>query len=63
MFEWLLLFIAFIAGYGLGKRNGWKNGFAEAEAMVPLRLRQESCELGKCVLCQAEPDDHPGLNC
>jgi hypothetical protein len=57
MFECLLLLISFIAGYGLGKRNGWKNGFAEAEAAVPLRLRQESYELGKCILCQTEPDE------
>jgi hypothetical protein len=57
MLEWIVLLIVFFAGYRLGKRQGWKTGFAEAEAMVPLRLREESYELGKCSLCSAEPDE------
>lgn len=56
MLEGLLWLLIFIAGYGLGRYHGWKNGFAAAEALLPLYWRQESYELGKCILCQAEPD-------
>lgn len=63
MLEWLLLLIIFGVGYYAGERNGWKHGFAEAEAMLPLRLRQESYELGQCILCQTKPDEQVRSDC
>lgn len=55
MVELLILCIVFAAGYGLGRRKGWESGFAEAEATIPLRLRQESYEYGHCIFCQEKP--------
>lgn len=57
MVELFILCIVFAAGYGLGSRTGRKNGFAEAEAIIPLRLRQESYEYGYCIFCQTKPDE------
>lgn len=51
----IALLLVFAAGYELGKRKGWKIGFTEAEALIPLRLRQESLESGVCSLCRSEP--------
>lgn len=41
----------FLLGYCMGKRQGWKSGYREAEVLMPLKLRQASLEAGKCVIC------------
>lgn len=43
--------VSFLLGYILGKRNGWQEGYREAEAIVPLDIRQQSLEKGKCIIC------------
>ncbi|QDR80614.1 hypothetical protein [Sporomusa termitida] len=48
----LSMLFAFLAGYILGKRRGWATGYLEAEAVVPLNLRQQSLEQGQCVICE-----------
>ena len=50
----IALLLVFAAGYELGKRKGWETGFLEAEALTPLRLRQESLESERCSLCRSE---------
>jgi len=42
---------AFLLGYILGKYHGWEKGYQEAAATLPLELRQQSLEEGKCVIC------------
>lgn len=42
---------AFLLGYCMGKQQGWKSGYREAEVLMPLKLRQDSLEAGKCVIC------------
>lgn len=42
---------AFLLGYIVGKHYGWEKGYIEAEAIVPLELRQQSLEKGKCLIC------------
>lgn len=56
MIELIVILAVFVIAYELGKRRGWQDGFAQAEALAPLRLRQESLERGRCCLCQASPD-------
>lgn len=46
------MLLAFLVGYIWGKRRGRAAGYLEAEAAVPLTLRQQSLEQGQCVLCQ-----------
>ncbi|HWR07346.1 hypothetical protein [Sporomusa sp.] len=48
----LSMLFAFLLGYIWGKRRGWETGYLEAEAVVPLNLRQQSLEQGKCVICE-----------
>lgn len=55
MFEYIILLAVFFIGYLVGRRDGWQNGFAQAEAVAPLRLRQQSMEHGQCILCKALP--------
>ena len=56
MLEIILALIVFFIAYKLGKRRGWQDGFAQAEALTPLRLRQESHEKGYCCLCHFSPE-------
>ncbi len=48
----LSMLVAFLLGYVWGKRQGRAAGYLEAEAVVPLDLRQQSLEQGQCVLCE-----------
>ncbi|MBO8140979.1 MAG: hypothetical protein H0Z37_02205 [Firmicutes bacterium] len=47
--------LAFVAGYGLGRRFGRKEGFLEGMRAAPLVLRQASFERGHCPICGDEP--------
>jgi hypothetical protein len=46
-----VLLLSFLMGYCLGKRWGRETGLGEGKAVIPLLLRQQSCEQGYCVLC------------
>jgi hypothetical protein len=46
------IMFSFLLGYILGKRQGWATGCSETEAVMPLKLRQQSLEHGKCVICE-----------
>ena len=46
------MLVAFLLGYIWGKRQGRAAGYLEAEAVVPLDLRQQSLVQGQCVLCE-----------
>ncbi len=43
--------LAFLVGYSIGKRQGREAGYREAESVMPLKLRQQSLEAGKCIIC------------
>lgn len=45
------MLLAFLLGYIWGKHRGWLAGCSETEAAIPLKLRQQSLEQGKCVIC------------
>lgn len=45
------ILIAFLAGYIAGKHQGFAAGYRDAEATLPLKIRQQSLEQGKCVIC------------
>ncbi|SDD43206.1 hypothetical protein [Sporomusa acidovorans] len=51
IFIMLGICIVFLIGYILGKRHGWKEGYREAESIVPLAIRQQSLAKGKCMIC------------
>ena len=46
------MLMAFLLGYIIGKRYGWEQGYNKAQAVVPLEIRQQSFEKGKCVICE-----------
>lgn len=56
----LLLLFCFLIGYCLGKRQGRETGLVEGKAVIPLLLRQQSCEQGYCVLCHKTADSRSG---
>ena len=45
------ILVAFLLGYIVGKQHGWEKGYQEAAAVVPLEIRQQSFEEGKCIIC------------
>jgi hypothetical protein len=47
----IVILMAFLAGYVIGKRYGWEKGYNKAQAVVPLEMRQQSLEHGKCIIC------------
>lgn len=47
----LVILVSFFVGYIAGKRHGWASGYHEAESVVPLEIRRQSLEKGKCVIC------------
>ncbi|MBP2635917.1 MAG: hypothetical protein H6Q72_1824 [Firmicutes bacterium] len=48
----IVILVAFLAGYVLGKHCGWHKGYNKAQAVVPLEMRQQSLEQGRCVICE-----------
>jgi hypothetical protein len=54
-----LLLAAFLFGYFLGKHLGHETGVEEGKAIAPVLLRQQSYELGYCLLCLAEKNTAP----
>ncbi len=46
------ILIAFLVGYITGKRQGLAAGYRDAEATLPLKIRQQSLEQGKCIICE-----------
>lgn len=48
----IAILFGFLLGYCMGKRQGRETGYREAQAMVPLQLRQRSLETGNCALCE-----------
>ncbi|WP_021170371.1 hypothetical protein SOV_24950 [Sporomusa ovata DSM 2662] len=56
---------AFLLGYILGKHHGWEKGYQEAAATLPLELRRQSLEEGKCIICaecQAKTSNHENFS-
>ena len=49
----VLVIGAFLLGYLIGKKHGWSAGYQAAEVVVPLIMRQQSLETGKCNICDA----------
>lgn len=47
----IFILVAFLLGYIAGKQHGRKKGYKEAAAVVPLELRLQSLEKGKCIIC------------
>lgn len=47
----IISLVTFLVGYSIGKRQGREIGYHEAESVMPLKLRQQSFEAGKCVIC------------
>lgn len=52
LYSIIAILAAFLSGYIIGKRYGWQMGYKEAEAAMPLKIRQQSLEAGKCTICQ-----------
>lgn len=48
----IVIVVAFLAGYVSGKRYGWQKGYNKAQAVVPLEMRQQSLEQGRCIICE-----------
>lgn len=53
----IMVLTAFLFGYFLGKRLGREAGIEEGKAVTPLLLRQQSFELGYCILCKEAARD------
>jgi hypothetical protein len=43
--------MVFLLGYIIGKHQGWKKGYKQAEVVIPLEMRQQSLENGRCIIC------------
>lgn len=57
----LLMMIAFLSGYALGRRIGFKEACTQAETMIPLNLKRETLEKGICVICSSRFKEN-GIN-
>ncbi|WP_425060970.1 hypothetical protein SCACP_17360 [Sporomusa carbonis] len=51
LFIVISVLLVFLLGYVIGKRQGWAAGCQETEAVMPLKIRQQSLEEGKCIIC------------
>lgn len=49
----MLLFCGFLLGYRYGKSEGFSSGYAAGEVSRVLKLREQSQELGCCILCKS----------
>lgn len=47
----IIVFVAIVFGYAIGRRTGQREGFLEGSAYAPLELRRKSWERGACIVC------------
>jgi len=58
----LVLLAAGIAGYGVGRRRGRAEGFAEGLGYAPLHLKGLAWRDGHCPVCGAAAEGDPGAD-
>lgn len=54
MLELLCILVALLSGYLWGRHDGRRQGYIQAEAILPIKWRQLSFEQGQCALCQPQ---------
>ena len=50
---WILIgaLIIFLVGFGLGRKLGLKEGIEDGLKQAPLKIKLNSLETGKCIIC------------